>query len=123
MLSLIPMLLLYTIFIGNQIAQYIGISSDFTSSYLDDLLCFPIVFHIVQLVQRQIFNKNYIVSFPHIILGVILFSITFEIVLPQFSNSYVTDYFDVIFYLIGAVIFYFINSINSNKSIGKTILH
>lgn len=114
--SMIPILLLFMIFIGNQIAQHIGISGYFTTSYLDDLICFPIVLFIVQLVHRNFYNKNFILPISHIILGVVFFSVIFEILLPRFSFRYISDYLDVVFYLVGAIIFYFINK-SSNQGV------
>ncbi len=107
--SKIPIILIISIFIGNQIAQNIGVSSHFSSSYLDDLICLPIVFFIVQQVHRWLNNGNYILPISHIFTGILFFSIIFELILPQLSNRYIGDFYDIGFYFIGASIFYFIN--------------
>lgn len=118
--SMIPILLIFLIFIGNQIAQIFGISSHFSSSYLDDLICFPIVFFIVQRVHQWLYNGNYILPNSHLFVGVLFFSIIFEIILPQLSNRYIGDFYDIGFYFIGASIFYFINTSNIQSFLTHT---
>ncbi|MBC8213173.1 MAG: hypothetical protein H8E71_00820 [Candidatus Marinimicrobia bacterium] len=110
--SMIPILIILLIFIGNQIAQSIGFYSHFSSSYLDDLICFPIVFFIIQWVHRQLYDVNFKLPVFHLFIGVLFFSIIFEIILPQFSNKYTGDFYDIGFYIFGAIIFYFINTSN-----------
>lgn len=107
---MVPLVLLIIIFISNQIFQYLGMSSYFTTSYLDDLICLPIVLFIVQFVHRYINKNNFILPISHIILSVIFFSIIFEIILPSFSLKYIGDTIDVFFYMTGAIIFYLINN-------------
>lgn len=118
--SMIPIFLLFSIFIINQIAQNMGVSSHFTSSYLDDLICFPIVFFIVQWVHRRRINENFILPLSHIFVGVLFFSLIFEIILPMVSSRYIGDFYDVGFYFIGATIFYLINTSNLQSFLTPT---
>lgn len=91
-------------------------SAYFATSYLDDLICIPIVLFIVQFVHRYIDKNDFILPISHIILSVAFFSVIFEIILPRFSLRYIGDSLDVVFYLTGAIIFYFINE-SGNKSL------
>lgn len=110
------LLLLFIIFIGNQIAQHVGISGYFTTSYLDDLLCFPIVLLIVQMVHRKFYNERFLLPISHIIFSVVFFSVIFEIILPTISPRYTADYLDLLCYLIGSIIFYLINTIGNQST-------
>jgi hypothetical protein len=102
-------ILSFIIFAINQILLNTGISWYFTKSYLDDLLCFPIILFIIQFIHRKSI-KGFKLPLQHIILCVVLFSVFFELILPLISIKFTSDRFDVIFYLIGATIFYLINS-------------
>ena len=97
------------IFVLNQILLNIGISWFFTKSYLDDFLCFPIAFFIIQWIHRKS-NNEFILPIHHILISIFLFSIFFEIILPLISIKYTSDILDVFFYLIGGALFYFFNS-------------
>jgi len=100
-----------TVFILNQFAQSIGISSHFTVSYLDDILCIPIVLLIVQFVHRKINDVDFILPISHVVITVIFFSIIFEILLPSISTKFIGDYIDILFYSVGAIIYYYYSKI------------
>jgi len=81
-------------------------------SYLDPLLCLPI-FMGMMLFERRFFlrkrNYNKVYTFPvleTIVIGIVL-SIIFEEGFSRWSNKFTKDYFDYVFYFVGALFFYF----------------
>lgn len=77
-------------------------------SYLDDILCIPIVLSIMLLIFRQFIKKNNNYSFPisFVIIAVVYLSIFFELILPVISSRYNRDLVDILVYSIGGIIFY-----------------
>lgn len=94
----------------NQILEKaLGIFIPVVHSYLDDLLCFPIVLTL-GLATYRYFKPNYKLTAWHIWPTVITYSVYFEWYLPQTSAAYTADGLDVMMYLIGLTVFsYFIN--------------
>jgi len=107
--SVVPFAALAVLFVGNQIAQHLQIATHFTSAYLDDLLCLPIVLFIVQWVQRRVHQRDAVLPYSHVVVSFVFFSLLFEVVLPRLSVRYVSDYRDVLFYAAGALIFCILN--------------
>lgn len=94
-------------FILNQLIELFGIKLFFFHSYLDDLLCFPIILSLILLIQRKwrIKSDYFILPKSHIILSVFVFIIIFELILPRISIKYTADIFDVIAYVLGSIFF------------------
>lgn len=94
----------------NQILEKaLGIFIPVVHSYLDDLLCFPIVLTL-GLAMYRYFIPNYRLTPWHIWPTMIVYSLYFEWYLPQTSAVYTADGLDVMMYLIGLTVFsYFIN--------------
>jgi|GEM_PF-444292 len=81
-------------------------------SYLDDLLCFPLVFSL-GLAMYRLFDPDYKLTLWHMIPTLLVYAIYFEYYLPKCSSAYTADPLDVLAYLCGMVIFdYFINENN-----------
>tara|TARA_Y100000589_G_C26964539_1_gene552057 strand:- start:416 stop:808 length:393 start_codon:yes stop_codon:yes gene_type:complete len=80
-------------------------NQSFLNHYLADLICMPIIFYLVGEIFR-ILKINSILSLPKIIFGVVYFSFIFEFLLPQFSNRYTRDWYDVLMYCIGGLFYY-----------------
>ena len=100
-----------TAFIINQLLQFIGIYNTFTSSYLDDLLFFPITFSIIVYVIKKKRNQiNYKMPLAHIILSIIIVSLIFEVLAPLFLDYIYADYNDIVFYCLGSYCFYIYQS-------------
>lgn len=102
----------------NQILEKgFGIFLPVIHSYLDDLLCFPIVLAL-GLAMYRYFKPDYQLSAWHIWPTVIIYSLYFEWYLPQTSTVYTADVFDVLMYALGALIFQqFINRSNTDFSL------
>ena len=100
-----------TAFIINQLLQFIGIYNTFTSSYLDDLLFFPITFSIIVYVIKKKRNQiNYKMPLAHIILSIIIVSLIFEVLAPLFLDYIYADYNAIVFYCLGSYCFYIYQS-------------
>lgn len=77
-------------------------------SYLDDLLVLPIILPFTLSLIRLIYrNKNLLLGLPLIINAIIMFTIVFELILPLYSNEYTRDYFDLLFYSLGGLMYWF----------------
>lgn len=102
----------------NQILEKaLGIFVPVVHSYLDDLLCFPIVLTL-GLAMYRYFKPNYELSAWHIWPTVVIYSVYFEWYLPQTSSVYTSDVFDVVIYVLGALIFQrFINRSSTDLSL------
>lgn len=80
----------------------------FVSSYLADLLCIIIVNTFALWLIRKIKNlPHYEFSIGTVSLSVLLFSVYFEVVLPQVNNYHVADVWDVLCYLISGFVYLF----------------
>ena len=96
------------LFISNKISflSLIKINSNFTSSYLNDLLLVPVVLPIILFCSR-IFHFRPNDAPPkimEIVLPLLIWSLAFEFVAPHFFNLGTPDFFDVITYFVGGII-------------------
>jgi hypothetical protein len=94
-----------------------GIFVPIVHSYLDDLLCFPIVLT-MGLAMYRYFKPDYRLSAWHIWPTVIVYSVYFECYLPQTSAAYTADVMDLLMYVLGALVFQrFINRSSTDFSL------
>lgn len=83
----------------------------FVMYYLNDLLCMPIVLHIIQKMVRYIkSNRNILINGKQQIAVTILYITYFESILPIYNERYTGDYLDVGCYILGCFIFYLLNN-------------
>lgn len=96
--------------VANQLLEKVfGIFIPLMHSYLDDLLCFPIVLTL-GLAMYRLFKPDYRLSLIHMLPVLVVYSIYFEWYLPSVSTTATSDPLDVVMYVIGLVVFgYFIN--------------
>ena len=94
----------------NQILEKgFGIFIPLIHSYLDDLLCFPIVLTL-GLAAYRFFWPNYRLTTWHMLPVLLVYSVYFEIYLPSVTANATADIVDVVMYTIGLTVFgYFIN--------------
>ena len=84
----------------------------FVHAYLDDILALPVILTLVVAVQRQWIYRNprYVLSKFQIIFALLYVTVLFEGILPALSARYTRDAWDILGYILGALIFYwFIN--------------
>ena len=76
------------------------------ASYLDDLFCLPLILGLIVAVQRQ-FRRDprWVLPFGHGLAALALFSIYFEVILPQLRFDAVADPLDVVMYGLGLFVF------------------
>ena len=93
-----------SIFLINQLLQYFGIGNYFTTCFLDDLLFFPVSYSLIES-YFKIVGKKLKITNQFAIVGIIITFIIFEIILPILSKKYTSDIYDLLFYIIGTIIF------------------
>lgn len=81
----------------------------YINGYLTDLFAIPVIANIGLWFMRVAIVKTnmYKLSVGQIIFIVIYVSLVFEVVLPHFSKQYVSDYIDVVMYVLGGIFFNF----------------
>lgn len=76
-------------------------------SYFDDLLVLPIILPFTLTLLRILFkNAKLVLELPLIITAAIMLTIVFEFILPNYSNEYTRDYFDLLFYSLGGLMYW-----------------
>lgn len=88
----------------NRLFEMSGVYLPLIHSYLDDLLCFPIVLT-VGLAAYRFFWPYYRLTGWHIWSVVVVYSIYFEAYLPTISSVYTRDVVDILMYVVGALFF------------------
>lgn len=110
--SLRIFIILTIVFVFNQLIEFLGIKIVFFNSYLDDLLCFPIILSAVLFIHRKwrLKNKYFVLPISHVIISVFVFVVIFELLLPIISLKFTADIFDIVAYIVGSIFFFkFIN--------------
>lgn len=92
------------IFSINQVLQNLGLSTEFMTSYLDDLLFFPISLSVIRLFENR--NKNYEIPFYHSLIGLIFISVLYEYLVPKIDSRFTADPFDSLYYGLGIIIYH-----------------
>lgn len=103
-------LLAFLLFLGVEYLRLAEIPAPrWIFNYLNDFLIIPIVglicLHVIWLFKRNYHIKLDLIS---ILLLVIIYSFYFEIYLPPISDRYTDDFWDVICYILGGIILYFL---------------
>jgi len=98
------MVLLFIIF---HFLVVLGMDFPLLESYLDDLLCLPIVLSVVLYIHRRFRVKSKLYRLPvaHILLAVVVVVMAFEVIYPVLTPRGTADVFDVFAYGGGAVFF------------------
>jgi hypothetical protein len=95
----------------HQLAQKIlSIKWPWFDNYGDDLLAVPFVAGIVLLAENFLVYKQHHRKHHFLQLGFIFIAISlvFEFILPNYSTHYFYDPLDIMYYLLGFLIYYFI---------------
>lgn len=81
----------------------------FFSSYLNDLVCMPVILCICLFLIRKISNRKTLkISLFSALSLATLYSVYFEIYLPDVTERYTADVVDVLLYFTGAVVFWLV---------------
>jgi hypothetical protein len=80
------------------------------NNYLDDLFAVPVIANLTLWFMRVavIRSNYYVLSAGKVAFIVIYTSLVFEVFLPLISKRYTSDWADVLLYVAGGLIFYFI---------------
>lgn len=100
--------LLLIFYVFGLLVTYAGFSlPKIIRNYYADLVALPIMLSIVLTVLRHFKNdKTLVLDKYKVLVAFIYLSVVFEFILPNLSSKYTSDYYDVIAYAIGAIIFY-----------------
>lgn len=95
------------IFLGNQVLQkaYTAIS---LLHYLDNVTGTLMLLTAVLFIQRKITFRNEAYTFSkfHLVSGVLYITFIFEVVLPIYSSLYTYNFYDILAYAVGGLLFY-----------------
>jgi hypothetical protein len=92
------------LFSTNQVLQFYGLSTEFMTSYLDDLLFFPITLSLIRIFENR--NKNFEIPIYHSLIGLILISLLYEYLVPKIDQRFTADTVDILYYSIGIIIYH-----------------
>lgn len=110
--------LLCLIFVANYILQYFEISSNFSRNYLDDLLAMPIILYMAQVLMCLIYRRpKFILDELMLLYGFLIVSLSFEWILPKYFPNLTADFWDVICYAVGTLVFFMLNRTSHEESI------
>jgi hypothetical protein len=108
---MIPQLLFtacLALFIAHQLLQKVlNISLPYVDSYLDPLLCMPILLYLL-LIERSYFWKQKVTSLSSatIIAATVFIIVISEIFFPLYTTAFVFDEIDIALYFLGAGFYY-----------------
>jgi hypothetical protein len=104
---LLPALLFW---VNQFLEKILKIFVPYVHSYFDDLLAMPVILGITLQIFRWIYRKkeSFVFTKIQILVGTAYISFLFEVLLPQWSDIYIADPWDVLCYGLGAVYFYFL---------------
>jgi len=74
--------------------------------YVPDLLCLPILLCISNYLLKKVTNRFHSFSLLHVVVAAAYITIVFELILPNFSSTYTSDWLDGLMYFIGAISHY-----------------
>lgn len=112
------LIILWLVFLLNQVFIRLGISAWFLRSYLDDMLALPIMLG-TYLLLMQIKKPLFTIPTTWILISVIIVFIHFELLLPLLSATYTHDLVDGVMYACGGLFFALL--MNKKKPVGTPV--
>lgn len=105
------------IFILFEAIKFAGVSvPEWSTSYLNDFLCMPIILTIcLKMVHYLTRDKAIRISAAQAFTLTGFYAVYFEWILPQFVDRYVADVFDVLLYFAGAILFLLLQRLGNHK--------
>ncbi len=96
--------------------------ASFWSSYGMDILALPIYLYVAQVAMKVYYNRSrYEIPYRDRWIVWCLVCLIFEVILPQFSNKYTSDWLDCVAYLIGFVAVFPIVNTLPNFLVGSRV--
>lgn len=102
------------LFIVHQLLQKVlGIKLPVIDAYLDSFLLMPLLLTLLVVERRWLFRRgnSYSLKLLDIVMATLLISVVTELVFPALSIRFTADWWDVLAYGLGSMLFYF--TINS----------
>jgi hypothetical protein len=97
------------LFVAHQLTQKVlGIPIPPADSYLDNLVTPPILFTLVIVERRILFKRGpgYTLNIMETTMGTVLIALISEVLFPYLSSDFTADLLDVLFYVLGSILFY-----------------
>jgi predicted membrane channel-forming protein YqfA (hemolysin III family) len=87
--------------------KLLQISVPFVDLYLDNLLAMPIILTLLLAERRILFKRgrNYRLPLLDVVVATIYIIFIAELIFPLLSDKFVADWWDVLFYTLGSVLF------------------
>ena len=111
-------LICFGLFLLNSLLLKLFRMPAFFSSYVNDLLCMPVVLGVcLFLIRKFSKNKQLKISLFSVLSLAALYSVYSEYYLPKVTERYTADVVDVLFYFTGAIIFWVAQKVFYQKSL------
>jgi len=117
------MLFFLAAFILIRLLEMTGHLPGLGASFADDLICLPLVLGTLLLLHRRWGRRGPQFTLPHShgIMGLVLFSIYFEGILPHWKSTAVADPWDLLMYFAGYLIFEILINRPAGNSAGAAV--
>ncbi len=115
------MVLILILFVVVRVLDAGGRLGPMAASYADDLICLPMVLGLVLWAHRRLLGKGagYVLPRRHGLLTLLFFAVYFEGFLPHWSGAAVADFWDLLMYGVGLVVFEMLMNKSSVAEYGK----
>ena len=105
----------FSLFWLHQIAQrLLHWSIPLVDSYLDPLLCMPVLLGILSKERSLVLGRTYRLPLFDLIVIVIFLSLIFELGFPKWSSAFFYDPLDFVAYGVGALLYYFLTEVTTS---------
>ncbi|WGH76737.1 hypothetical protein P8625_06170 [Tenacibaculum tangerinum] len=115
----LPYYFIISVTVGTLIysAQKLGVKlPSVVNNYVNDFLIIPIVLTIcLFILQWSRGDKSYQISLGVILYICVVYSIVFELILPNYYSRYTADVIDVMLYFAGGFVFFVLQKIGANR--------
>ena len=108
------------LFIGHQVLQLgFKMRIGWMDNYLDNLVAMPVILTLLTFERRWLFKKGdqYCLPIIDVVIATVYIIVIAEIVFPLLSPRFTGDWYDILFYIAGSLLFYFtINRMDVSKN-------
>lgn len=98
--------------------KYLEIPVPYIDLYLDNLLAMPIILTLLLAERRFLFKKgkHYRLPLLDVVVATAYIAFITEVIFPLLSEEFTTDWWDLLFYAIGSIVFYLtVNRLSKEK--------
>ncbi|MDN5476560.1 MAG: hypothetical protein L0G39_06495 [Chryseobacterium sp.] len=85
-----------------------GIFIPVMSNYFTDLITVPMYTYLIEHLMNEVLGYHWKPDFKFILTSVLYLSMLFEVVCPMLSERFTGDILDMVAYLVGGVVYYFL---------------